>query len=183
MPRTLSLLAVLKKVDAKGVKSLSNAQWNTFLASDTEPNEIQDKIKKLEGYEEKSAAYDKTGELIVEDNQAMIERFSQRTGRAKGRESFKVKKTKINVGEFLGKDRTPDKSQNPDISGIFNDDEEKKGDVGPKGMESKLGRLSRILRDTRGRVLKLEEEKKKGPSKKLVTDGLDETVNLSLIHI
>jgi len=179
MPRTLSLLAVLKKVDAKGVKSLSNAQWNTFLASDTEPNEIQDKIKKLEGYEEKYAVYDKTGELIVEDNQAMIDRFKNKTGRAKGRQSFKVKKTKINVGDFLGKDRTPDKSQNPDISGIFNDDEEeKKGDVGPKGMESKLGRLSRILRDTRGRVLKLEEEKKKGPSKKLVTDGLDETVNL-----
>ena len=182
MPRTLSLLAVLKKVDAKGVKSLSNAQWNTFLASDTEPNEIQDKIKKLEGYEEKFAVYDATGELIVEDNQAMIDRFKKKTGRAKGRQSFKVKKTKINVGEFLGKDRTPDKSpdksQNPDISGIFDDDEEKKDDVGPKGMESKLGRLSRILRDTRGRVLKLEEEKKKGPSKKLVTDGLDETVNV-----
>ena len=182
MPRTLSLLAVLKKVDAKGVKSLSNAQWDTFLASDTEPNEIQDKIKKLEGYEEKFAAYDATGELIVEDNQAMIDRFKKKTGRAKGRESFKVKKTKINVGEFLGKDRTPDKSpdksQNPDISGIFDDDEEKKGDVGPKGMESKVGRLARILRDTRGRVLKLEEEKKKGPSKKLVTDGLDETVNV-----
>ena len=182
MPRTLSLLAVLKKVDAKGVKSLSNAQWDTFLASDTEPNEIQDKIKKLEGYEEKFAAYDATGELIVEDNQAMIDRFKKKTGRAKGRESFKVKKTKINVGEFLGKDRTPDKSpdksQNPDISGIFDDDEEKKGDVGPKGMESKVGRLARILRDTRGRVLKLEEEKKKEPSKKLVTDGLDETVNV-----
>ena len=182
MPRTLSLLAVLKKVDAKGVKSLSNAQWDTFLASDTEPNEIQDKIKKLEGYEEKFAAYDATGELIVEDNQAMIDRFKKKTGRAKGRESFKVKKTKINVGEFLGKDRTPDKSpdksQNPDISKIFNDDEEKKDDVGPKGMESKLGRLSRILRDTRGRVLKLEEESKKKPNKKLVTDGLDETVNV-----
>ena len=160
MPRTLSLLAVLKKVDAKGVKSLSNAQWGTFLASDTEPNEIQDKIKKLEGYEEKFAAYDSTGELIVEDNQAMIDRFKEKTGRAKDRESFKVKKTKINVGEFLGKDRTPDKSQNPDISGIFNDEEEK-GDVGPKGMESKVGRLSRIVRDTRGRVLKLEEENKK----------------------
>ena len=178
MPKTLSLLAVLKKVDAKGVKSLSNAQWNTFLASDTEPNEIQDKIKKLEGYEEKFAVYDATGELIVEDNQAMIDRFKEKTGRSKGRESFKVKKTKINVGEFLGKDRTPDKSQNPDIGGIFNDDEDKKDDVGPKGMESKVGRLARILRDTRGRVLKLEEEKKKGPSKKLVTDGLDETVNV-----
>ncbi len=182
MPKTLSLLAVLKKVDAKGVKSLSNAQWNTFLASDTEPNEIKDKIKKLEGYEEKFAAYDATGELIVENNQAMIDRFKQRTGRAKGRQSFKVKKTKINVGEFLGKDRTPDKSpdksQNPDISGIFDDDEEKKRDVGPKGMESNVGRLARILRDTRGRVLKLEEEKKKGPSKKLVTDGLDDTINV-----
>jgi len=178
MPRTLSLLAVLKKVDAKGVKSLSNAQWNTFLASDTEPNEIQDKIKKLEGYEEKYAVYDATGELIVEDNQAMIDRFKNKTGRAKGRQSFKVKKTKINVGDFLGKDRTPDKSQNPDISGIFNDDEEKKDDVGPKGMESKLGRLSRIVRDTRGRVLKLEQENKKKPNKKLATDGLDETVEL-----
>jgi len=177
MPRTLSLLAVLKKVDAKGVKSLSNAQWGTFLASDTEPNEIQDKIKKLEGYEEKFAVYDSTGELIVEDNQAMMDRFKEKTGRAKDRESFKVKKTKINVGEFLGKDRTPDKSQNPDISGIFNDEEEK-GDVGPKGMESKVGRLSRIVRDTRGRVLKLEEENKKKPSNKLATDGLDETVNL-----
>ena len=72
MPKTLSLLAVLKKVDAKGLKSLSNAQWDTFLASDTEPNEIQEKIKKLEGYEEKGVTYDATGDLIVEDNNAMI---------------------------------------------------------------------------------------------------------------
>ena len=83
MPKTLSLLAVLKKIDTKGLKSLSDPQWNTFLASDTEPNEIQEKIKKLEGYENTGAAYDATGELIVEDNNAMIERFRQRTGRAK----------------------------------------------------------------------------------------------------
>ena len=88
MPKTLSLLAVLKKVDAKGVKSLSNAQWDTFLASDTEPNEIEEKIKKLEGIEEKGGAYDATGELILEDNNAMIDRFKKKTGRAKGRESF-----------------------------------------------------------------------------------------------
>ena len=107
MPKTLSLLAVLKKVDAKGVKSLSNAQWDTFLASDTEPNEIQEKIKKLEGYEEKGVTYDATGDLIVEDNNAMIERFRQRTGRAAGRESLKVKRSKIDVAsfknDFLGK--------------------------------------------------------------------------------
>ena len=52
MPKTLSLLAVLKKIDTKGIKSLSDPQWNTFLASDTEPNEIEEKIKKLEGIEE-----------------------------------------------------------------------------------------------------------------------------------
>ena len=56
MPKTLSLLAVLKKVDAKGIKSLSNAQWDTFLASDTEPNEIQEKIKKLEGFERQGSS-------------------------------------------------------------------------------------------------------------------------------
>ena len=100
MPKTLSLLAVLKKVDAKGVKSLSNAQWDTFLASDTEPNEIQDKIKKLEGLEEKGATYDATGDLIPEDNQAMIDRFKARTGRASGRESLKTKRSKIDVSSF-----------------------------------------------------------------------------------
>ena len=119
MPRTLSLLAVLKKIDAKGVKSLSNAQWDTFLASDTEPNEIQDKIKKLEGFEEKGATYDATGDLIPEDNQAMIDRFKARTGRAAGRESLKVKRSKIDVGsfkkDFLNK-KGVDKSQNPPIS-------------------------------------------------------------------
>ena len=100
MPKTLSLLAVLKKVDAKGVKSLSNAQWDTFLASDTEPNEIQAKIAKLEAYEEKGATYDATGELIPEDNDAMIARFRARTGRGVGRESLKVKKSKIDVKSF-----------------------------------------------------------------------------------
>lgn len=149
MPRTLSLLAVLKKVDAKGVKSLSNAQWDTFLASDTEPNEIQDKIKKLEGYENTGAGYDKTGDLIPEDNNAMIARFRARTGRGVGRESLKVKKSKVNIGEFLGRDKesqklltgTVDKSQNPPID--FNQKDVKK------------------------------------KNKKLVTDGnLEETVNL-----
>ena len=118
MPKTLSLLAVLKKVDAKGVKSLSNAQWDTFLASDTEPNEIGGKIKKLEGYEEKGAAYDKQGELIVEDNQAMIDRFKARTGRASGRESLKAKRSKIDVAsfkkDFLNKKEEPVK---PDVTG------------------------------------------------------------------
>jgi hypothetical protein len=118
MPKTLSLLAVLKKVDAKGIKSLSDPQWNTFLASDTEPNEIDEKIKKLEGYENTGAAYDKTGELIPEDNDAMIERFRQRTGRAKGRESLKVKKSKIDVKsfkeDFLNKKEEPVK---PDVTG------------------------------------------------------------------
>ncbi len=52
MPKTLSLLAVLKKIDAKGVKSLSDPQWNTFLASDTEPNEIQAKIAEAEEFAE-----------------------------------------------------------------------------------------------------------------------------------
>ena len=101
MPKTLSLLAVLKKIDTKGLKSLSDPQWNTFLASDTEPNEIQEKIKKLEGIEEKGGAYDKTGELIVEDNNAMIDRFKKKTGRAKGRESLKVKLSKIDVSSFF----------------------------------------------------------------------------------
>ena len=118
MPKTLSLLAVLKKVDAKGLKSLSNAQWDTFLASDTEPNEIQEKIAKLEGYEEKGATYDATGELIVEDNQAMIDRFKERTGRGAGRESLKVKKSKIDVKSFkenfLDRDEEP---VEPDITG------------------------------------------------------------------
>ena len=118
MPKTLSLLAVLKKIDTKGLKTLSDPQWNTFLASDTEPNEIQEKIKKLEGYEEKGATYDATGELIVEDNQAMIDRFKKKTGRAKGRESLKVKKSKINVKsfkeKFLDKDEEPVK---PDTTG------------------------------------------------------------------
>ena len=118
MPKTVSLLAVLKKVDAKGIKSLSDAQWNTFLASDTEPNEIQEKIAKLEGYEQQGSSYDKTGELIVEDNNAMIERFRQRTGRAKGRESLKVKKSKIDVAsfkkDFLNKKEEPVK---PDTTG------------------------------------------------------------------
>ena len=118
MPRTLSLLAVLKKVDAKGIKSLSDAQWNTFLASDTEPNEIQAKIGKLEGYEKKYVAYDKTGEVIPEDNNAMIERFKKKTGRSKGRESLKVKKSKIDVAsfkkEFLNKKEEPVK---PDTTG------------------------------------------------------------------
>ena len=100
MPKTLSLLAVLKKIDTKGLKSLSDPQWNTFLASNTEPNEIDEKIKKLEGYEEKGATYDATGELIVEDNQAMIDRFKARTGRASGRESLKAKRSKIDVASF-----------------------------------------------------------------------------------
>ena len=125
MPKTLSLLAVLKKIDTKGIKSLSDPQWNTFLASDTEPNEIQEKIKKLEGYEQQGADYDKTGDLIPEDNNAMIDRFKKKTGRAKGRESLKVKKSKINVKSFKEdflnkKDKKEgsgvDKSQNPPIN-------------------------------------------------------------------
>ena len=124
MPKTLSLLAVLKKVDAKGVKSLSNAQWDTFLASDTEPNEIQEKIKKLEGYEEKGVTYDATGDLIVEDNNAMIERFRQRTGRAAGRESLKVKRSKIDVAsfkkDFLNKKEEPVKKDTTGTSTLTN---------------------------------------------------------------
>ena len=125
MPRTLSLLAVLKKIDTKGLKSLSDPQWNTFLASDTEPNEIQEKIKKLEGYEQQGATYDKTGDLIPEDNNAMIDRFKKKTGRGVGRESLKVKKSKIDVASFKKdflkkKDKKEgsgvDKSQNPPIN-------------------------------------------------------------------
>ena len=54
----------------------------------------------MEAYEEKGATYDATGELIVEDNQAMIDRFKERTGRGAGRESLKVKKSKIDVKSF-----------------------------------------------------------------------------------
>ena len=164
MPKTLSLLAVLKKVDAKGIKSLSDPQWNTFLASNTEPNEIKEKIAKLEGYEKKYVAYDKTGELIPEDNNAMIDRFKERTGRAKGRESLKVKKSKINVKSFkenfLDKeDEEPvvDKSQNPPINFDFNsppnpdlsppDSEEKEEETeGLKGIRDVLDDILKVLR-------------------------------------
>jgi len=160
MPKTLSLLAVLKKIDTKGLKSLSDPQWNTFLASDTEPNEIQEKIKKLEGYENTGAAYDATGELIVEDNNAMIERFRQRTGRAKGRESLKVKKSKINVKsfkeQFLDKDQEPVK---PDTTGASDlttidkpralskaDPVEEKETEGLKGIRGVLDDILKVLR-------------------------------------
>ena len=163
MPRTLSLLAVLKKIDAKGVKSLSNAQWDTFLASDTEPNEIQEKIKKLEGYVEKGAAYDKTGQLIPEDNQAMIDRFRARTGRGVGRESLKVKKSKIDVKSFkedflnkkkeVGKEDIVETSIStfkppalpPDLSSP--EEEDKKEETqGLKGIRDILDEILKVLR-------------------------------------
>ena len=205
MPKTLSLLAVLKKIDTKGLKSLSDPQWNTFLASDTEPNEIQEKITKLEGFEEKGAAYDATGELIVEDNQALIDRFKKRTGRAKGRESLKVNLENIHHAtpeevaeynasvpmteaekEFVAEESKFDavdkavapkkkfkvKKSKIDVKSFkekFLDKDEEKDDVGPKDMESKVGRLARIVRDTRGRVLELE---KKGTEETEETEGL-----------
>ena len=161
MPKTLSLLAVLKKIDTKGIKSLSDPQWNTFLASDTEPNEIKEKIKKLEGYENTGAVYDETGELIVEDNNAMIERFRQRTGRAQGRESLKVKQSKISVKsfkeKFLDKDEKPVK---PDTTGASDlvkvdkppdlskpDSEEKNEETeGLKGIRDVLDDILKVLR-------------------------------------
>jgi len=161
MPKTLSLLAVLKKVDAKGVKSLSDAQWNTFLASDTEPNEIGEKIKKLEGYEEKGANYDATGELIVEDNQAMIDRFKERTGRGAGRESLKVKKSKIDVKsfkeDFLNKKEEPIKADTTGTSSLvpfkppapntLPEGEEKKEETeGLKGIRDVLDDILKVLR-------------------------------------
>ena len=164
MPKTLSLLAVLKKVDAKGVKSLSNAQWDTFLASDTEPNEIQAKIAKLEAYEEKGATYDATGELIPEDNDAMIARFRARTGRGVGRESLKVKKSKIDVKsfkeDFLNKKEEPVKADttgtsslvpfkppaaNPDLS-LPEGEEKKEETEGLKGIRDVLDEILGILR-------------------------------------
>jgi len=185
MPKTLSLLAVLKKVDVKGIKSLSDAQWNTFLASDTEPNEIQAKIAKLEGYEEKGVAYDATGELIVEDNQAMIDRFKERTGRAKGRESLKVKKSKINVKSFkenfLDKDEEPVKpdttgtstltnfqppTSNPDLS--LPDAEEKKEETeGLKGIRDVLDDILKVLRlDFKGDRKEARDAQKEAARKK-----------------
>ena len=165
MPKTLSLLAVLKKVDAKGLKSLSNAQWDTFLASDTEPNEIQEKIKKLEGYEEKGATYDSTGDLIVEDNQAMIDRFKARTGRASGRESLKTKRSKIDVKsfkeDFLNKKGSSVKadttgtsslalrkpSGDPQLPSSEEEDEEKNEETeGLKGIREVLDDILKILR-------------------------------------
>ena len=160
MPKTLSLLAVLKKIDAKGIKSLSDAQWNTFLASDTEPNEIQEKIAKLEGYEQQGAAYDKTGEVIVEDNNAMIERFRQRTGRAKGRASLKVKKSKIDVKsfkeKFLDKDEEPVKPDTTGASDLVKVDKppdlskpvpvEEKETEGLKGIRDVLDDILKVLR-------------------------------------
>ena len=158
MPRTLSLLAVLKKVDAKGVKSLSNAQWDTFLASDTEPNEIQDKIKKLEGYENTGATYDKTGELIPEDNDAMIARFRERTGRGVGRESLKVKKSKIDVAsfkkDFLNKKEEPVKPDATGASALATLDDSRvsipdKGEdetEGLKGIRDVLDDILKVLR-------------------------------------
>ena len=99
MAKKSTLLQVLKKVKDKGVKCLTPVQWETFLYSNTEPNEIDEKIKKLEGYEEKGASYDATGDLIPESNQAMIDRFRARTGRGAGRKSCKVDPNK-----FLGKE-------------------------------------------------------------------------------
>ena len=163
MPKTLSLLAVLKKIDAKGIKSLSDPQWNTFLASDTEPNEIKEKIAKLEGYEEKGATYDATGELIVEDNQAMIDRFKERTGRASGRESLKLKKSKINVKsfkeDFLNKKKEePVKADTtgvsdlvkvdkpPDLSLPDTEEEKKEETEGLKGIRDVLDDILKVLR-------------------------------------
>ncbi len=161
MPKTLSLLAVLKKIDTKGIKSLSDPQWNTFLASDTEPNEIQEKIKKLEGYEQQGADYDKTGDLIPEDNNAMIDRFKKKTGRAKGRESLKVKKSKIDVAsfkkEFFNKKEEPVKKDTTGTSTLTNfkpstpaspseGKENKEETEGLKGIRDVLDDILKVLR-------------------------------------
>ena len=187
MPKTLSLLAVLKKVDAKGIKSLSDPQWNTFLASNTEPNEIKEKIVKLEGIEEKGGAYDATGEVIVEDNNAMIERFRQRTGRAKGRESLKVKKSKIDVKsfkeKFLDKDEEPVKPDTTGASDLVKVDKppdlskpdpvDEKETEGLKGIRDVLDDILKVLRldfkgdrkearDAQKEAAKDKREKKEG---------------------
>ena len=202
MPKTLSLLAVLKKIDTKGLKSLSDPQWNTFLASDTEPNEIQEKIKKLEGIEEKGGAYDATGELIVEDNQAMIDRFKKKTGRAKGRESLKVKKSKINVKsfkeKFLDKDEEPVKpdttgtstltkfqppAPNPDLSPP--DAEEKNEETeGLKGIRDILDDILKVLRldfkgdrkEARDAQKEAAKDKREKRERKLEGGGLKKTL-------
>ncbi len=108
MAKRSTLLQVLKKVKDKGVKSLTPVQWETFLSSNTEPNEIDEKIKKLEGYEEKGASYDATGDLIPESNQAMIDRFKKRTGRGAGRTS-----SKVDPNKFLGKEDAPVSTSKP----------------------------------------------------------------------
>ena len=112
MAKKSTLLQVLKKVKDKGVKSLTPVQWETFLSSNTEPNEIDEKIKKLEGYEEKGASYDETGDLIPESNQAMIDRFRARTGRGAGRKS-----SKVDPNKFLGKEDTSGPTSKPTSGG------------------------------------------------------------------
>ena len=112
MAKKSTLLQVLKKVKDKGVKSLTPVQWETFLSSNTEPNEIDEKIKKLEGYEEKGASYDATGDLIPESNQAMIDRFRARTGRGAGRKS-----SKVDPNKFLGKEDTSGPTSKPTSGG------------------------------------------------------------------
>ena len=181
MPKTLSLLAVLKKIDTKGIKSLSDPQWNTFLASDTEPNEIEEKIAKLEGLEEKGAAYDATGELIVEDNQAMIDRFKKKTGRAKGRESLKVKKSKIDVKsfkeKFLDKDEEPVKPDTTGASDLVKVDKppdlskpdpvDEKETEGLKGIRGVLDDILKVLRlDFKGDRKQARNEQKEAAKDK-----------------
>ena len=115
----------------------------------------------MEGFEEKGVTYDATGELIVEDNQAMIDRFKERTGRAKGRESLKVKKSKIDVKsfkeEFLNKKEEPVKPDTTGTSTLTNfkpptpvsrseGEENKEETEGLKGIRDVLDDILKVLR-------------------------------------
>ena len=126
---------------------------------------------------QQGAAYDKTGELIPEDNDAMIARFRARTGRGVGRESLKVKKSKVNIGEFLGRDKesqklltgTVDKSQNPPID--FDQKDVKEPDKKKVASGGLVGTID-VIAETVARIestlisqKKLDEDKQKNDKK------------------
>ena len=180
MAKRSTLLQVLKKVKDKGVKSLTPVQWETFLSSNTEPNEIDEKIKKLKGYEEKGASYDATGDLIPESNQAMIDRFKKRTGRGAGRTS-----SKVDPNKFLGKEDASASTSGPAAAPTS---------VGTSGGQGggAIVKVSDTVEDIKSIVIsdqkfskkkadddrKEREQKKRGLREKIV-----EGMGLSLIHI